>query len=189
MGCNGNISKHNGCGGAFVLPTPGTNSIGIQTGCIAKREEARRAEIEEALIEERANRTAEDPAPAVLPGLGIMVKGPDGVFRRSETRENEYRAKYFAGSVEKRATAKISVCQSESCTACSDINSVDYDKNFCVNTQGVDCIIVTELDDAHISYWNNENCNGRITQYHNCGTNWVQLSAPGTNSVGIQTGC
>ncbi|KAH8676800.1 hypothetical protein BGZ60DRAFT_513670 [Tricladium varicosporioides] len=186
VGCNGRISKHNGCG-AFVLPTPGTNSIGIQTGCIAKREEARLAKIEEAPIKERAT---EISTANVLPNLGIMVKGPDGVFRQSKIREDEYRKSYIAGNIKARATSKISVCQSEFCTACTDINSVNYDKNFCVNTQGVDCIIVQELTNAHISYWNNQNCNGRITQYHNCGINkWVQLSAPGTNSVGIQTGC
>lgn len=89
----------------------------------------------------------------------------------------------------------------------------------CLSATNTACLIISNLSGANIQFWNREfhglficylkyesndqvlgelistsrstdaGCNGANTVYRGCSANAVDVSAPGTNSLGVHTGC
>ncbi|KAF7714541.1 Uncharacterized protein PECH_008433 [Penicillium ucsense] len=136
------------------------------------------------------------------PNLGVILQTTPGVFEYSANISEAIRGHVEKGirpapiaSVKheshlgaRASSAHIEYCSDAACSECTTYSGT-YGTNFCLSAPSTNCIIVYDFDNAHIHYWNHAGCNGRITGYNNCGPQTTRLSAPGTNSIGIQTGC
>jgi len=90
--------------------------------------------------------------------------------------------------LEKRSTISLSYCQNSSCTQGCLSTTSTFTANFCLNVPGTQCIIIFNLANAKIRYWNHTGCNGRESTFEGCGQSG-NLGAPGTNSIGFQLNC
>ncbi|KAI2999225.1 hypothetical protein CBS147346_7770 [Aspergillus niger] len=137
-----------------------------------------------------------------FPNLGVILQTAPGLFEYSANTSEAIRADFERGSripptadaessshLETReSSSHIQYCSDAACSQCTTYSGT-YGSNFCLSAPGTNCIIVYDLDNAHLHYWNHAGCNGRITGYYNCGPQNTHLSAPGTNSIGVQVGC
>lgn len=88
---------------------------------------------------------------------------------------------------DKRSYISLSYCQTTTCTECTAISST-FSTNSCVNVPGTQCILISDLSDAKIRYWNHSGCNGNESTFEGCGETG-DVNAPGTGSIGLQIGC
>jgi hypothetical protein len=125
-----------------------------------------------------------------LPNLAVFIKDANNTFTYSEAHTEQARLERSAVAFTKTSRIILEACGSSfpGCGSCTSYDNT-FSSSFCLNVPGTDCIIVHDFDEAHIHYWNKQNCNGRMTGYNGCGNQDTSLNAPGTNSIGFQTGC
>lgn len=77
------------------------------------------------------------------------------------------------------------------CTGQATPHSQSFSGNSeCINAANCQCMLVYDLDDAHLVYWNGQTCNGEKSILNGCFSNGrVQQSSAGTNSLGFHAGC
>ncbi|PYH92249.1 hypothetical protein BO71DRAFT_400666 [Aspergillus ellipticus CBS 707.79] len=148
--------------------------------------------------------TETDATGVAYPNLGVILQTAPGLFEYSANSSSTIRADFESGKrsplanaasakrdthLETRSsTADIEYCSDSSCSVCTSYEGT-YSNAFCLSAPDTECIIVYNLEDAHIHYWSSVGCRGRITGYYNCGEQTTRLSAPDTKSIGIQVGC
>lgn len=129
--------------------------------------------------------------------IGVFVIDADGVVSQPLDVAEKVRSDFRSGArswkprgpLEKRATIHMATCISSDCTTGCTEHDSDFTSNFCLNVSDTQCTLVSDMDGAHLAFWNNLNCNGNLSYWYNCGTTLYAVSTPGTNSVGFQVGC
>ncbi|PQE32088.1 hypothetical protein CJF32_00001678 [Rutstroemia sp. NJR-2017a WRK4] len=95
--------------------------------------------------------------------------------------------------LEKRSSSISLTCYTETnCSGTATGHSVGgFSSNQpCINAANCQCMVVTQLDNAHLAYWNGQACSGNKSILNGCFSNGnVQQPSPGTNSLGFHTGC
>jgi hypothetical protein len=142
-------------------------------------------------------RNGADEAFIQSPSMASQIKTDLRSGARSLTPRSVHPVSRNAGSIEARdvlavlekrqSTITLGYCSDSGCSNCKFVTS-SFATNFCFNAPGTHCIIIEDLNNAKIRYWNNQNCNGNESTFLGCGGSG-DINAPGTNSIGFQTGC
>ncbi|KUJ08306.1 uncharacterized protein LY89DRAFT_677176 [Mollisia scopiformis] len=128
--------------------------------------------------------------PVASDTLRVFIRADDGSYSPSESMASVIKARSSDWSLEKRSTATVKACSDAGCSNCNTVFDGSLDKNTgCLQAINTACLIVSNLNDANIQFWNHNECNGRSTVWRGCGSNNAFVSAPGTNSLGVHTGC
>lgn len=127
--------------------------------------------------------------PVASDTLKVFIRGDDYSYSTSESMASVIKARSFDWVLEKRSTATVQACNDAACSQCHTVFDGGFDKNSgCLQAIDTACLIVTNLNDANIQFWNHKECNGKNTVWRGCGSN-AHVSAAGTNSIGVHTGC
>lgn len=130
-----------------------------------------------------------NPAPKALPNMGVFVRGDDYSYAHSEEMAHEIRSNVSSSGLDKRSNAFVQMCTTPSCTGCTTLENGNFNSFTCFEATNTACIIVGNLDDAQVNYWNHAGCNHHESTYHGCGQPQTNVAAAGTNSIGVQIGC
>lgn len=123
-------------------------------------------------------------------GMGVFIRGDDGSYAHSEEMAEVIRSRNDAAGILKRGSANVQACTTSSCTNCRTIFSGSLSSNSaCLGAANTQCLIVSNLEDANVVFWNNAGCDGNRSVDGSCGQGTQHVSAPGTKSVGVHTGC
>lgn len=90
----------------------------------------------------------------VLPNLVVMTREFEGgEWSFAPQHHERIRREHAALPIEKRSRAQIVLYKSNDCTGQSSATiDVTFSQNYCNAAAGINCIVVSDLDDAHISY-------------------------------------
>ncbi|KAE8447026.1 hypothetical protein EG329_011160 [Mollisiaceae sp. DMI_Dod_QoI] len=125
-----------------------------------------------------------------LPNLAVLIREDDYSYNHSETMTAAIRSNAMSFGLAKRANAKVQACSTTSCTDCRTVWDGSFSSNSaCIPADNTACLIISNLDDANVQFWNHAGCNGKNTVFRGCSDGAQQRSAPGTNSLGVHTGC
>ncbi|KAJ9237806.1 hypothetical protein DTO166G5_3369 [Paecilomyces variotii] len=124
------------------------------------------------------------------PGVKVLLRDENFAYHPSEDMAHIVKARDTNLSLEKRDSATVQACLTPSCTDCTTV----YDSTFttasaCIAAVNTACLIVSNLNDANIEYWNHAGCNGNNSDYSGCPPGTNSVGAPGTNSIGVHPGC
>lgn len=129
------------------------------------------------------------PAPAAE-SLTVFVRGENNTYAVSEDAAASIRARSTPDDIAKRSYGSVQGCYGSDCTNCHSIFEGNFERNTgCLSATSVACLIISNLDDANVQFWNGGACSGRNTVYRGCGQNSAHVQAPGTNSLGVHIGC
>lgn len=121
--------------------------------------------------------------------ITVFIRGDNNTYSPSESMASIIKARSSDLGLEKRSHATVVACSDAGCSACNTVYDGSFDKNSnCLQAINTACLIVSNLQDANIQFWNHKECNGKNTVWRGCGSN-AYVSAPGTNSLGVHTGC
>ncbi|CAF9930828.1 hypothetical protein IMSHALPRED_008288 [Imshaugia aleurites] len=89
------------------------------------------------------------------------------------------------------STALLTCFTETDCTGFTFQRGLTFTANSpCVSAENCQCMIVQTLDNAHLLYWNGDNCKGAQSSQNGCFENGkLELPSAGTNSLGFHTGC
>lgn len=125
-----------------------------------------------------------------LPNLTALIRGDDRSYQHSEDMAASIRTNAATFGLTKRSYGTVKACYQSSCTDCHTV----WDGSFtggtsCLSADNTACLIISNLDHANVEFWNHAGCNGRHTVWRGCGESPEDVSAPGTNSIGVHSGC
>ncbi|KAI1161850.1 hypothetical protein F5B18DRAFT_626676 [Nemania serpens] len=130
------------------------------------------------------------PSPSPDGNIKVFVRDADFAYHPSEEMAFAIRARNAELPLEKRSHATVQACYTTSCTDCHTVFDGNFESNSdCISATSTACLIVSNLDDAKIEYWNHEGCNGNNSNFEGCPAGSNDVGAPGTNSIGVHTGC
>ena len=125
-----------------------------------------------------------------LSNLAVLIRADDYSYGHNETMAAVIRSNAVSFGLEKRADAKVQACATSSCTDCRVVWDGTFSSNSgCIPADNTACLIISRLDNANIQFWNHAGCNGANTVFRGCEAGDQIRSAPGTNSLGVHTGC
>jgi hypothetical protein len=107
-----------------------------------------------AVVAHTAAITTDSETADILPNLIVMTRQFEGgEWSYAPEHHERIRREYAATPIEKRSRAQISLYKSRDCSGSAAATiSVNFSKNYCNAAAGINCIVVSELTDAHISY-------------------------------------
>ena len=94
----------------------------------------------------------------------------------------------FPEAYSEEPRARIEYCYDLACNHCSMFNG-SFASSMCLSAPSTSCIVVEDLEDAHISYWAEPGCSGDTTSWYRCGMDYKPLAAKDTQSIGVFEGC
>ena len=129
------------------------------------------------------------PEAASYSNLAVFVRDENFAYTISDEHTARVRRDMEAMPIQKRAHATVQQCYQQGCQDCHTIFDGDFTSNSCLDAVNTACLIVSNLDDAKISFWNHIGCNHNKSTYNGCNNPATNVNAPGTNSIGVQLGC
>ncbi|KAI1118206.1 hypothetical protein F5Y14DRAFT_447088 [Nemania sp. NC0429] len=130
------------------------------------------------------------PSPSSGGNIQVYVRDPDFAYHPSEEMAHTIRARNAELSLEKRSHATVQACYTASCTDCHTLFDGDFvTSSSCISATSTACLIISNLDDANIVFWNHGDCDGNMSTFDGCPAGANNVGAPGTNSIGVHTGC
>lgn len=129
---------------------------------------------------------APHPEQSLTGDVKVYIRDAANAYHPSPSMINAIKAR----GLHKRSGATVQACYTASCTECRTIfDSTLSSNSACISASNTACLIVSNLDDANIKYWNRAGCNGNMSEYGDCPEGTNSVGAAGTNSIGVHTGC
>jgi hypothetical protein len=120
----------------------------------------------------------------------VFVRDADFGYAPSHELAHEIKAREASLPLHKRSTARVQACYTPQCTDCREVFYGDFNSNSaCIPAVNTACLIVSNLSSANIKFWNRAACNGNMSKFGGCPAGSNTVGAPGTNSIGVHTGC
>ncbi|KAH6643474.1 hypothetical protein BKA67DRAFT_671150 [Truncatella angustata] len=122
--------------------------------------------------------------------MKVFVRTDDFAYVESPELATAIAVEQAALPVEKRSHIQVQACTNADCTSCRTVLNADFSGNTgCLSAQSTACLIISDITSAQVWYWNNNNCNGNLSKFQGCPSGSTNVASPGTNSIGIHTGC
>ncbi|KAM5383836.1 hypothetical protein ACJZ2D_001825 [Fusarium nematophilum] len=119
----------------------------------------------------------------------VYIRDADFAYHPSESMTQVIKARNAELPMHKRSTARVEACYAPDCTSCRVVFDGSFESNTpCIPAINTACLIVSNLNDAKVVFWNRAACNGNRNTHKGCGSR-VNVATPGTNSIGVHVGC
>lgn len=128
--------------------------------------------------------------PAQSDDITVYVRDTNFAYHPSEEMAHAVRARNADDTIAKRSYATVQACYTSSCTDCYTVfNAAFVTSTSCISAENTACLIISNLENAHVHFWSHAGCNENMSQFNDCPAGTNNVAAPGTESIGIHTGC
>lgn len=109
---------------------------------------------------------APHPDPSLSGNVTVFIRHSDNAYHPSHDMANTINARNAALPLAKCSSGMVEACYTAECTQCYVLfaNSLTTNTscNVAINTA---CLIVSDMNNAKVVFWNKAGCNGRSTTY------------------------
>ena len=121
----------------------------------------------------------------------VYIRDTSFAYTASHEMAHAIKAREAELPLQKRSKAKVRACYDPACAHCYNVwPEASFTSNTaCIPALDTACLIISNLKDASVKYWNHVGCNGRESTFDGCPKGAIKQGAPGTNSIGVHVGC
>lgn len=124
------------------------------------------------------------------PNFTVYIRDINSGYHMSPSMSHIIAARDALLPLHKRSHANIRACNGPACTGCTDVfdSYFSFDSK-CIDAISAGCIVVSQVQGAHVTFWSKTGCKGKESGFDYCLRELTPYDGTGAGSIEVHKGC